>query len=89
MDPRVAGAYYGLGFSLAQVGAPAQAIQALETYLQQDPSSEWSQRAREQLARLRAQAPVPGPGGGAPGPLTGCPPGSVPILGGSCLPVRP
>ena len=89
MNPGVAGAYYGLGFSLAQVGAPAQAIQALETYLQQDASSEWSQRARDQLARLRTQAPAPGPSGGAPGALTSCPPGSVPTLGGSCLPVRP
>lgn len=81
-------AYFGVGVSSARLGATAQAIQAFEAYLQRDASSEWAQKAREELARLQAQAPVPNSAGhplwlGGP-----CSPGTT-LVQGSCLPVSP
>jgi regulator of sirC expression with transglutaminase-like and TPR domain len=61
LDPNASGAHFGLGVAAAWLGASAQAIAAFEAYLRQDPSSEWAQRAREELARLRAA--LPGPAG--------------------------
>jgi tetratricopeptide (TPR) repeat protein len=48
--PEFADAHYNLGLLLAKVGGAAQAKQHLERYLELDPSSEWSSRAREYLA---------------------------------------
>lgn len=88
LDPNFAGAYYGVGIHAARLGATAQAIQAYEAYLQRDSSSEWAQRARDELARLRVQAPVPNPAGQPPEVTAQCPPGSVVILG-VCSPAQP
>ncbi len=48
--PEFADAHYNLGLLLAKVGGAAQAKQHLERYLELDPASEWSSRAREYLA---------------------------------------
>jgi tetratricopeptide (TPR) repeat protein len=87
LDPNLAGAYYGLGVHAARLGATAQAIEAYEAYLQRDASSEWAQRARQELARLRGQAPVPNPAGHPPGLGQACPPGTTRVPGG-CVPLR-
>jgi tetratricopeptide (TPR) repeat protein len=54
LDANASGAYFGYGVAAARAGAVPQAVAALEAYLQRDPSSEWAQRAREELSRLRA-----------------------------------
>ena len=64
LDPNAASAYFGYGVAAARVGDVPQAVAALEAYLQRDPSSEWAQRAREELARLRT------PSWGPFGPVT-------------------
>ena len=52
--PDFADAHYNLGLLLARVGGLAQAQRHLERYLELDPSSPWSERARAYLADLAA-----------------------------------
>jgi tetratricopeptide (TPR) repeat protein len=50
--PEFADAHYNLGLMLARVGGAAQARRHLERYLELDPGSAWSERARGFLGQL-------------------------------------
>lgn len=52
--PDFADAHYNLGLLLARVGGLAQAQRHLQRYLELDPESEWSERARSYLTDLAA-----------------------------------
>lgn len=54
MDPRGAGAYYQLGDCYARLGQKDWATQYYKRYLQSDGTSEWAQRARQQIALLQS-----------------------------------
>ncbi len=51
-SPHFADAHYNLALLLMKIGAAAQAKQHLERYLELDPSSDWTARARSLLATL-------------------------------------
>jgi len=55
LDPNAAGAYYGIGVQAARLGQTAQAIQAYESYLNYDGTSEWARLARQEIQRLRGR----------------------------------
>ena len=83
LDPSIAGAWYGIGLEYARLGRTNEAIQAYETYLQRDATSQWAQQARQEVMRLRGQAAGPGPSV-PPGATSSCPPGTLMVAGG-CL----
>jgi len=82
LDPNMTSAYYGMGVESARLGQTAQAVQAYEAYLQHDSTSEWAQRARQELMRLRGQMAVPNPTDLPPGATLSCPPDSIPTAAG-------
>jgi tetratricopeptide (TPR) repeat protein len=55
LDPNAYHAYYGLGFAASKLGRKQEAIDAFERYLQRDPSSQFAENVRGELARLRRQ----------------------------------
>jgi tetratricopeptide (TPR) repeat protein len=62
LDPNDPDGFYGLGESYRQLGQGANAITAYETYIAREkrPSEQkWVERAREQVATLRAQTAAP------------------------------
>lgn len=63
INPDAAGAYYAMATIYRQAGMAQQAAQALQAYLQRDATSEWAQRARQELAGLTPQAPAANPAG--------------------------
>jgi len=63
MNPQDANAYYALGMVYKQTRSPAAAIQAFQAFLQHNPPPDWAQRARQEMAGLQPQAPVPDPSG--------------------------
>ena len=85
LDQSIAGVWYGLGLEYARQGRTNEAIQAYETYLQRDATSQWAQQARQEVARLRGQAAAPAPGV-LPGATMTCPPGTL-MVAGACLQV--
>lgn len=84
LDPNDPDGFYGLGESYRQLGQPAKAISAYEMYISREkrPSEQkWVQKARDQMAALRAQtAPPPAPTAAAP--TTAAPaPTAAPLVG--------
>jgi Tfp pilus assembly protein PilF len=55
MDPNLYQAWYGYGDAMARMGMKEQAINAYESYLKYDQTSEWARTAREQIGKLRGQ----------------------------------
>lgn len=64
LEPRLAGAHYGLAYLLLRRGDPLGAAQHLEAFLQSPPKSgeaeRWVRHARETLDQLRGDAPSAG-----------------------------
>lgn len=53
LDPSASYGYYGLGFAASKLGNKEEAIEALQRFLQGDSTSEFAEKARAELARLR------------------------------------
>jgi predicted Zn-dependent protease len=86
LDPNLIGAQYGVGVEAARLGQTARAIQAFDAYLARDGASEWAERARQALARLRGQGPgVLEDASGGPGT---CAPGTL-LVNGTCITIQP
>lgn len=88
LDPNMAIVHYGIGVESARLGQTDRAIQAYDTYLRYDGTSQWAQLARQELVRLRGDRAVPNPTGLPPGVTLTCPPDSIATPLG-CVVVRP
>jgi tetratricopeptide (TPR) repeat protein len=80
LDPNDPDGFYGLGESYRQLGQPAKAITAYETYISREKRSseqKWVQKAREQVTALRAQINPP-PAAPATAPASAASPAPAP-----------